>query len=195
MFATSVLCGPLVTFTPVLVSEAFHGDAGEFSAAVAAFGVGGLLGAPGCSRFPPSRIGVDGVRASRSATASRWRSVALDPWFWGVPALLVLAGAAMTVSNTSANSLLQATASPHLLGRTVSLFMLAMRGGISLGALSTGLSIETLGVRHALLANGAWRSSLSSPSGAHGCGRPFPNPRPPRRAPRREAPGRDMAGG
>jgi hypothetical protein len=33
--------------------------------------------------------------------------------------------------------------------------MLATRGGIPLGALSTGLSIELLGVRPALLANGA----------------------------------------
>ena len=54
---------------------------------------------------------------------------ALNPWFWGLPPLLVLAGAAMTVSNTAANSLLQATAEPGLLGQTVSLYMLAMRGG------------------------------------------------------------------
>ena len=52
VFATSVLCGPLITFTPVLVSAAFHGDAGDFSAAVGAFGVGGLLGATGLLAVP-----------------------------------------------------------------------------------------------------------------------------------------------
>ncbi|MFS8067551.1 MAG: hypothetical protein ACMG6S_14405, partial [Byssovorax sp.] len=41
------------------------------------------------------------------------------------------------------------------LGQTASLFMLAMRGGLSLGSLVTGLSIELLGVRQALLINGA----------------------------------------
>ena len=65
--------------------------------------------------------------------------VALVPWFWGVPALMIFAGAAMTVSNTSANSILQGAANPRLLGQTVSLFMLATRGGIPLGALLTGL--------------------------------------------------------
>jgi predicted MFS family arabinose efflux permease len=155
VFATSVLCGPLITFTPVLVSAAFHGDASDFSAAVGAFGVGGLLGAAGLLAVPAEQ---DRRRWSSRLAVLYGLTVAfiaLVPWFWGVPALMALAGAAMTMSNTSANSLLQATASPRLLGQTVSLFMLATRGGIPLGALSTGLSIELLGVRPALLANGA----------------------------------------
>ena len=51
----------------------------------------------------------------------------------------------MTASNTAANSLLQATASPRLLGQTVSLYMLAMRGGLSLGALLMGVSSNVFG--------------------------------------------------
>ncbi len=42
-----------------------------------------------------------------------------------------------------------------LRGQTVSLYMLAVRGGTSLGGLLTGASISLLGVRHALLLNGA----------------------------------------
>ena len=57
---------------------------------------------------------------------------ALNPWYWAPPALLILAG--LSTSNTSANSLLQASAPPQLRGQTVSLFMLAMRGGTSLRA-------------------------------------------------------------
>ena len=45
VLASGVLCGPLITFTPVLVKAAFHGSAGHFSAAVVSFGAGGLLGA------------------------------------------------------------------------------------------------------------------------------------------------------
>jgi MFS family permease len=71
-----------------------------------------------------------------------------------LPPLLALAGAAMTISNTAANSLLQATASTHLLGRTVGLYMLAMRGGISLGALITGSAVSLCGVQQVLLVNG-----------------------------------------
>ena len=73
---------------------------------------------------------------------------------WGLPALFVLAGAAMTLSNASANSMLQVSASPRLRGQTVSLFMLAMRGGMALGGLLTGLSVAALGIREALCING-----------------------------------------
>ena len=154
VFATSVLCAPLVTFSPVLVKDVFHGDARHFSTAVASFGAGGLLGAAGLLGVP---LDVDRRRLSAGsalAFGAVVALVALNPWFWGLPALLVLAGAAMTVSNTAANSLLQATAAPEVLGQTVSLYMLAMRGGISLGALLTGATVGLLGVQRALLLNG-----------------------------------------
>ncbi|MFS8069156.1 MAG: MFS transporter, partial [Byssovorax sp.] len=103
----SILCAPLVTFTPVLVSAAFQGNAVHFSAAVGSFGVGGLLGALALLAVPPEQ---DRRRwASRAAVACGLivALTGLVPWFWGLPALMVLAGATMTVSSTSANSLLQ----------------------------------------------------------------------------------------
>ncbi len=152
---TSVFCGPLIVFCPVLVKEALKGDVNDFSIAIGAFGVGGLLGAA-------ALLGVDPGRDRRRL--SSWSAAfyglvlmlaGLNPWFWGLPALLVLAGVSMSISNTSANSLLQATAVPALRGQTVSLYMLALRGGLSVGSLLTGVSISLLGVRHALLLNGA----------------------------------------
>ncbi|HEY0267770.1 MAG TPA: MFS transporter [Methyloradius sp.] len=47
VFISSSLCAPLLTFSPVLVKDVFHGNAAQFSIAVSAFGVGGLLGAVG----------------------------------------------------------------------------------------------------------------------------------------------------
>jgi predicted MFS family arabinose efflux permease len=101
---------------------------------------------------------------------------ALNPWFWGMPPLLVLAGASMTVSNTATNSLLQATAPPHLLGRTVSLYMLAMRGGISLGALLTGAAVSLLGVQHALLLDGVAALVVQAALARMWFRAPLPNP-------------------
>src|SRR5664279_439216 len=72
-------------------------------------------------------------------------------WFWGLPLLLVLAGLSMNVSNTPANSFLQGNANPRLRGQTVSLYMLAMRGGLSLGSLVTGTAVSIFGIRWALL--------------------------------------------
>lgn len=152
---TSVFCGPLIVFAPVLVKQALHGDIGDFSLAIGAFGVGGLLGAVALLGVDP---GGDRRRLS-SGFAVAYGLVlvlaALDPWLWGFALLLVLAGLAMSISNTSANALLQATASPALRGRTVSLYMLALRGGVSIGSLATGLAVSLFGVREALLIDGA----------------------------------------
>ena len=154
VLVTGVLCSPIVTFSPVLVREVFHGGPGQFSTAVASFGVGGLLGAGGLLAI---RQTVDRRRLS-SASALGCGTVlvltGLTPWFWTLPPLLVLAGASMTVSNTAANTLLQSTVSPRLLGQTVSLYMLALRGGMSLGALLTGAAVGVVGVQRALLLNG-----------------------------------------
>lgn len=154
VLATSVLCAPLVTFSAVLVKDVLHGDARHFSTAVASFGVGGLLGAAVLLGVAPN---VDRRRLSSGFALGHGVILvltALNPWIWGLPPLLVLAGASMTVSNTAANSLLQAATRPELLGQTVSLYMLAMRGGISLGALLTGAAVSVLGVERALLVNG-----------------------------------------
>jgi predicted MFS family arabinose efflux permease len=133
VLATSVLCGPLITFTPVLVLQAFHGDSNQFSVAVGAFGIGGLIGAAGLMTIPPER---DRRRLS-SAFAIGYgvvvTSIALAPQFAALPLLMVVAGAMMTMSNTSTNSMLQSTAPVGALGQTVSLFMLATRGGQPLG--------------------------------------------------------------
>jgi MFS family permease len=175
VLVTSTLCGPLITFCPVLIKQVFDGDAGQFSIAVAAFGVGGLLGA-GALLF------VD--RATDRRRLSSWLAmaygavvllVALNPWFTMLTVLLVLAGLAMSVSNTAANTLVQAIAPESLRGQTVSLYMLAVRGGTSLGGLLTGVSISWFGVRHALLINGVlaivaqlmvgwrWKASTARP--------------------------------
>lgn len=154
VLTTSSLCGPLVTFCPVLLKEVFQAGAGQFSLTVGAFGVGGLLGALGLLAVDPARD----RRPISSAFAVLFGLIvaasALNRHLWVLPALFVAAGLAMTVSNASANALLQADAPVRLRGQTVSLFMLAMRGGLSAGSLLTGLSVSLLGVREALLVNG-----------------------------------------
>jgi len=154
VFVTASLCAPLITFCPVLVKEVFQGGAGQFSTALGAFGVGGLIGAAGLLAVHPRRD---------RRPLSTWFAVgygvivmlaALNRWAWGLPVLLMLAGVAMTASNASANALLQSSAPARIRGQTVSLFMLAMRGGMGLGSLVTGAAVHQLGVREALLLNG-----------------------------------------
>jgi MFS family permease len=151
---TGLLCGPLVTFTPVLVRAEFQGGAAQFSLAVTAFGCGGLLGAVAMLAVPEGqdrrRLGTGGALIF----ALLLLAAALAPEFAVLVAVLALAGAAMSITNTSTNTLIQTAALPHLRGQAVSLYMLAMRGGLAIGALAMGLSVQLSGMRHALIANG-----------------------------------------
>lgn len=155
VFLTSLLCGPVVVFCPLLVKEAFHGDVSHFSLAVGAFGVGGLLGALGVLGATARRD----LRPLSSGFAVVYGVVVMAAGWsgnpWGLSLLFVLAGISMTVSNTSANVVLQSSANNNIRGQTVSLYMLAMRGGIALGSLLTGLSVGVVGIRYALAINGA----------------------------------------
>lgn len=151
---TSTLCGPLIVFCPVLVKEALHGGVGDFSVAIGAFGCGGLLGAISLLGIDPKRDRRRMISCFAAAYGMVLLVAALNPFFWALPVLLALAGVSMTASNTSANSLLQSASPSDLRGETVSLYMLAMRGGLSVGSLLTGLSVSAFGVREGLLING-----------------------------------------
>lgn len=155
VFVTSLLCSPLLTFCPVLVRDAFAGDVTHFGVAVASFGFGGLLAAGGLLAVDPLRDRRPFASGFAIMFAVVVVAVALDPRAWALPLLFTLAGAAMTAGNVSANACLQMSAPAALRGRSVSLYMIAMRGGLALGALATGASVHAFGVRQALLLNGA----------------------------------------
>lgn len=167
VFVTSSLCGPVITFCPLIVKNVFDGDASQFSVAIAAFGVGGLLGAATMLFVAAT---TDRRRLSSALAVGCGVvtiAVAINAWFTALSALLVLAGFAMSVSSTSANTLVQAIAPSALRGQTVSLYMLAVRGGMSLGGLVTGLSIGWIGIQHALMVNGALAIGLQLLIGRH----------------------------
>jgi predicted MFS family arabinose efflux permease len=154
VFSTSLFCAPLITFIPIIIKNSFHGNAGHFSIAVGLFGVGGLLGA--------IILLFVGVKHDRRYLSSGFASiygivlilVALNSWFWGLSILLIFGGVAMSVSNISANTILQSNTPSLFRGQAVSLYMLAMRGGLSIGSLLTGLSVSLIGAEKALLING-----------------------------------------
>jgi MFS family permease len=81
----------------------------------------------------------------------------------------MFAGIFMTITNTSANSLLQATAPARIRGQTVSLYMLVMRGGVSIGSLLTGISVHQLGSAmrwRSTVPSLSWRTCLSGDVGS-----------------------------
>lgn len=151
---SSLLCGPVLTFSSVLVKDVFLGGSLDFSIAMSSFGVGALLGASSLIFIKPSRDRRTIASLFAICFGSSITLIGLNPFNQLLPVLMALAGYAMIITNISVNSLLQVHAPELLRGQAISLFLMASRGGIGLGALVTGISVNYVGVSGALTING-----------------------------------------
>jgi len=154
VLCTSLFCGPVLTFSPVIVKRLLHAGVGEFGGVLTAFGIGGMAG-PVLILFAVKRV--DPMKMSLIAAAVYGAfviGVSRVGAIWELATLLVGCGFLLTVANTSANTYLQSQANDQTRGQTASLFMLATRGGLSLGNLITGTMIGFSSVPVVFLVNG-----------------------------------------
>jgi len=166
VLVTSLFCSPIITFCPVLIKDIFHSDVEHFGGAMAAFGVGGLIGAALGLFNLPKFLKRDKVSTATAIFLSLvTTTIAFNRSQVLLLGLLVLVGIALTVSNVFANSFLQETSGNHIRGRVVSLFQLALHGGISIGALLTGFTVAQFGISKALIINGVIAGILQIANG------------------------------
>ena len=154
ILCTWLFCGPLITFSPLIVKDVLHADVGKFGGVLTAFGIGGMLG-PLLILLATRRV--DPLKMSLTAALFYGLFIAAASQVTAVRQLaivLVGSGFLLTVANTSANTFLQSQANDQNRGQTASLFMLAMRGGLSLGNLATGMVIGLSSVSLAFIVNG-----------------------------------------
>jgi MFS family permease len=154
VLCTGLFCGPLLTFSPLIVKDVLHSGVSQFGGVLTAFGVGGILG-PVLMLFATRRF--DTLKVSLTAALVYGLfivAVAQVGAVWQLAFLLVGSGFLLTVANTSANTFLQSQANDQNRGQMASLFMLAMRGGLSLGNLATGTIIGLSSVHLAFVMNG-----------------------------------------
>ncbi len=78
----------------------------------------------------------------------------LMPGYGTFLALLIPTGLAAATVTTTANSLTQLHADPHLRGRVMSVYFLVLLGGTPIGAPLVGLVSDTLGARSTLILAG-----------------------------------------
>jgi len=111
----------------VLIKDVFHLDVDGFGVAMAAFGVGGFLGAA-TSLLPLAKsVKRDSVALLVAIMLGLTIvAVGINRSSVLLMILLVLAGAALTISNLNAYSFLQQTAGKERLGRMASLFQLIL---------------------------------------------------------------------
>ena len=154
IFSTGFFCSPVVTFSPVIIKNVLHAGVGEFGSVLTAFGIGGILGPllilATMKRLDPMKMSLTAAIAYGAIMLGVSRAATV----WQLAALLVASGFLLTVANTSANTFLQTLATNRNRGQTASLYMLAMRGGMSLGNLATGSVIGLSSPQTAFLVNG-----------------------------------------
>jgi predicted MFS family arabinose efflux permease len=141
----SFLGYPLITYLPVFAGDVLHTGVTGYSALLTSYGCGAIIGAvttahrgnrPGRGKRMLLAMMVYGV-VTAGAMACRSQQAAM--------ALLVLSGISMVTAFSTLNSLVQENAPDALKGRILSIYGLAFRGGLPLGALVAGVLVRPLG--------------------------------------------------
>jgi MFS family permease len=145
---------PLVTLLPVVAKETFHFGATGYSWILTAYGVGSVLGAlaiAGSGHIARKGKLAIGLLVGFSIFLIVF---AFSHVLWlSILAILVAGGTLMGVF-AMVMSLVQLATSEEMRGRVMSIFMLAFRGGMPLGNLTTGFFAERFSVAWALGMNG-----------------------------------------
>jgi predicted MFS family arabinose efflux permease len=162
-FASAFFGTQLLTFLPVFAEKIFGTGAGGFSTLLSTSGAGAVAGALL-------------IAATGDAIKSKGRAVmilqmafgvliiafAKNPLVWIAYPLIFCAGAAMMMLFALINSLVQMNAHDSMRGRVVSIYMVAFRGAMPLGALITGWLAQHYSISAVITVEGALLSLLGA---------------------------------
>jgi MFS family permease len=161
-FVGSFCAMPLVTFLPVFAREVFHRDAKGYSALLAAFGIGAVLGAIAVAGVGHvRRKGILAV-AMQMTFGALMLAFALSRAIVLSYAILFFAGAALMVVFAMFMTLVQSNVEDGLRGRVVSVYSLAFRGAMPLGNLVAGFLAAFLTAPRVLMLDGLVLLSVGS---------------------------------
>ena len=145
-FCTTLFGFSLTGFLPVIVQTIFHGGPKTYELLLVFSGAGSICGAllvAAMEKFKgQARLAVLALFALGLATAG----FAVSKWLPVSCALIFLAGAAVMASASLMLSIVQLIVVDSMRGRVMSVYSLAFRAGIPLGALALGKLIPVLGI-------------------------------------------------
>ena len=151
---TAFLGLPLLTFLPVFAREVFHGDIGRYSEMMSFSGAGAVVGAlivAWLGRFKHMGRTLLMVQAFYGLLIAGF---ALSRTLWVNELILFCASFSAVIVTAMTTSLVQLIVPDHLRGRVVSIYMVALRGGMPLGSLASGYAATFVGVPMVLGVNG-----------------------------------------
>ena len=149
-FCTTLFGFSLTGFLPVIVQTVFHKGPETYELLLVFSGAGSICGALIVAAMEKlkgqGRLAVLALFALGTATAG----FAISKWLALSCALIFLAGAAVMASASLMLSLVQLIVADSMRGRVMSVYNLAFRAGMPLGALVLGKLIPVLGVSTAV---------------------------------------------
>ena len=110
-------------------------------------GLGAIFGGAWMA-MRPGRAGLAGVvfAATLLMSLAIIAFAATDHFYLALPCVLI-AGAAMTITGTGAQTLIQAAVDPRMAGRVMALYGMIFRSGPALGAVLVGMASDHIGLR------------------------------------------------
>lgn len=143
----SILVRPLSDLVPGFIDEVFREGPAELGLVLSAYGCGGMIG----SFWMGNRGRLQGstrifVIFSAILTVLTVAFASINVIMLAIPIMAIL-GAANSISNNAAQTLIQAAVAPSHRGRVISLYSLNGRAGPALGALIMGYLSHVLGLQ------------------------------------------------
>lgn len=135
---TTFLGYPLMTLLPVFARDVFGQGVEGYSGLMAFSGAGAIVGALAVAWLGTYRRMGLGALLVMTAFGVFVAVFAFSRMLWLSYALLFLTGAGLMIVASTLISLVQLTAPDEMRGRVMSIYLMAFRGGMPLGALASG---------------------------------------------------------
>jgi predicted MFS family arabinose efflux permease len=141
---------PLITYLPVFAGDVLKAGPTGYSFLLSSFGVGAVGGALTTARrgHVPGRGRL--LLKAWMVYATTTLGALLCGNLWIAMALLVVSGASLVTGSSTLISLVQENVPDSMRGRTMSIYSVAFRGGMPLGAMFAGVLVDAAGVVPAL---------------------------------------------
>ncbi len=146
----SLLALPFIVLMPVFARDVLRVGASGLGYLMGGAGLGAVTAALGIASWGTAKRRGPYILASASVFSGALILFAQARTFGWALGMMVIVGASMVGAFTLTNTTLQTTTPPHLRGRIMSLYAMAMTGLLPFGSLQAGAIAEALGARFAL---------------------------------------------
>lgn len=153
-FFTTLLGFSLTGFLPVIVQSVFHGGPQTYQLLLVSSGAGSVIGALLVASSERLKGQGHAMLLILIGLGAAIAGFAVSRWLFLSSILIFLSGAAVMASASLMLSLAQHIVSDQMRGRVMSVYNLAFRLGIPIGALALGKIIPIIGVTTALAGSG-----------------------------------------